>query len=364
MKFERNEISTGLLVIVTVVVLVGVILLLAAPGIFKPQSSFKIFFDNAAGLKPGAPVMVAGHQIGQVAGIDAPVAKVKRPAKYPEYEVLITVSVEHRATVYRNATPRMIQNGLLGTPVIDFVGGTEESGDAQNGYTFVGERVPDLNSALPKILSVIEPVASTATLTLSELRRTVDTLNAVFGQEGDLRAALTKLRLTADNVSNLTAPDGSLGHTLTNLQDFTIKLKSEDGPLMATLNNLQKTTGDINKDDRVEKMLANFQQASERADKATRQLNALLAGVTPTVNQTVNNLAQMTDTLKRQPWRILWPSTKKYDGPTPSAPGEVVVSVTTVRAAKPVRRTGPHHARATAVSATPGELRTGPLLTD
>ena len=81
--------------------------------------------------------------------------------------------------------------------VIDFVGGTDDSGDATNGYIFVGERVPDLNSALPRILSVIEPVASTATLTLSELRKTVDTLNAVFGQEGDLRAALTKLRTTA-----------------------------------------------------------------------------------------------------------------------------------------------------------------------
>ena len=305
--------------------------------------------------------MVAGHQIGQVAAIEAPVAMAKRPAKYPEDEVLITVRIERRATVYCNATPRMIQNGLLGTPVIDFVGGTEESGNAQNGYTFVGERVPDLNSALPKILSVIEPVASTATLTLRELRQTIDTLNAVFGQEGDLRAALMKLRATADNVSALTAPDGSMGHTLTNLQELTTRLKADDGPLMATLNNLQKTTGDINRDGRVEKMLANFEQAGARADNAAKQASALLTGLTPSVNQTAANLAQMSDTLKRQPWRIIWPATKKYDAP-PGSGMEVPVAATTgVRPSKPVARE--RRARA-AGSDEPREVRSGPLLTD
>ena len=354
MKFERNEISTGLLVLITVGILLGVVLLLAAPGFFKPLCDFQIFFDNAAGLKPGAPVMVAGHQIGQVALIQAPVARAKRPAKYPEDEVLITVRVDRRSTVYRNATPRMIQNGLLGEPVIDFVGGTEESGEAQSGYTFVGERVPDLNSALPRVLAVIEPVASTALLTLGELRKTVDTLNAVFGQEGDLRAALTKLRLTADNVTNLTAPESSLGHTLTNMQDFTNQLKSDDGPLMTTLNNLEKTTGDINKDGRVEKMLANFEQASARADNAARQANALLAGLTPSVKETAANLTQMTDTLKRQPWRLVWPTTKKYDAPA--------VTTTATHPARITARSD-HQARAAAL-ATPPVVRGGPLLTD
>ena len=174
-------------------------------------------------------------------------------------------------------------------------------------------RVPDLNSSLPKILAVIEPVASTATLTLSDLRKTIDSLNTVFGQEGELRGALDKLRVTADNLTGLTAPDGSLGHTLNNLSDLTDRLRDDKGPLMSTLNNLQKTTSDINKDDRVQKMLVNFESASTRANDATKNINALLIGVRPSVQKTTENLAQMTDTLKRQPWRLLWPSTKKYE---------------------------------------------------
>ena len=312
MKFERNEIFTGLLVVTTVGLLVAVILLLSAPGIFHPLVKYRVFFDNASGLTPGSPVYVAGRKIGQVATIDSPVPRARRPAKYPDDEVLIMLTVNRGSIVYRNATARMQQNGLLGQQVIDFVGGTEDSGDAENGYTFVGTRVPDLNSSLPKILAVIEPVASTAELTLSDLRKTIDSLNAVFGQEGDLRGALDKLRLTADNLNGLTAPDGALSLSLGNVRDLTGKLKSDDGPLMSTLNNLQKTTADINKDDRVGKMLTNFQSASTRANDATKNVNQLLTGIRPSVQKTTENLAQMTDTLKRQPWRLLWPSTKKY----------------------------------------------------
>ncbi len=330
MKFERNEILTGVLLVTTVGVLVGVILLLSAPGIFRAQERFQIFFDNAAGVKPGAPVLVAGRQIGQVATIEAPVPAARRPAKYPEDEVLLTVRINHGAVVYRNATPRMLQNGLLGEQVIDFVGGTEDSGNAPTNYKFVGERVPDLNSALPRILAVIEPVASTATLTLSELRKTIDVLNSVFGQQGDMNAALEKLRLTADNLTTITAPDGALRHTLADVQDFTNKLKSDDGPLMGTLNNLEKTTAAINKDDRVEKVLQNFESASARADTAARNANALLARIRPSVQTTTENLAQMTDTLKRQPWRLLWPSTKRYDGPAlVTDPGDLAPAVNT-----------------------------------
>ncbi len=317
MKFERNEITTGLLVLSTVGVLLFVILFLSAPGLFHSLNTFQVFFDNAAGVKPGAPVLVAGRKIGQVATIQSPVPKAKRPAKYPEDEVLITVTISKSAEVYRNATARMQQNGLLGEQVIDFVGGSEDSGAAENGYQFVGERVPDLNSALPRILSVIEPVASRATLTLGRLSQTVDSLNTVFGQEGELRGALAKLRATADNLTAITAPDGSLTKSLGNMQELTGRLKADDGPLFTILNNLKKTTDDINRDGRVTKMLANFEQASQRADTAVGNANKLIVGLGPSVNTLLGNLNQMTDTLKRQPWRIVWPSTKKYDTKAP-----------------------------------------------
>jgi hypothetical protein len=34
----------------------------------------------------------------------------------------------------------------------------------------------------------------------------------------------------------------------------------------------------------------------------------------PEIPQVIRNTEQLTDTLKREPWLILWPSKKKYEG--------------------------------------------------
>src|SRR4051812_50032010 len=75
MQLRRNEFMTGLFVVVTVAIVVGVLILLGAPGLFRPLVTYRIYFDNAAGIKLGAPVLLAGRKIGQVARLYSPVSK-------------------------------------------------------------------------------------------------------------------------------------------------------------------------------------------------------------------------------------------------------------------------------------------------
>ena len=75
MQIRRNEVLTGLLVVATLAVLTGILVLLGAPGLFRPLTTYKIYFDNAAGIKQGAPVLLAGRKIGQVANLYSPVSK-------------------------------------------------------------------------------------------------------------------------------------------------------------------------------------------------------------------------------------------------------------------------------------------------
>ena len=75
MQLQRNEILTGLLVLATVAVLTGILILLGAPGLFRPLVTYRIFLDNAAGIKLGAPVLLAGRKIGQVDKLYSPVSK-------------------------------------------------------------------------------------------------------------------------------------------------------------------------------------------------------------------------------------------------------------------------------------------------
>src|SRR5712664_1001054 len=75
MQLQRNEIMTGLLVIGTIAVVAFLLILLGAPGLFRPLVTYKIYFDNDAGIKLGAPVLLAGRKIGQVAKLYSPVSK-------------------------------------------------------------------------------------------------------------------------------------------------------------------------------------------------------------------------------------------------------------------------------------------------
>src|SRR5207237_8212336 len=75
MRLQRNEILTGLLVLATIAVLTAILILLGAPGLFKPLVTYKIYLDNAAGIKLGAPVLLAGRKIGQVEKLHSPVSQ-------------------------------------------------------------------------------------------------------------------------------------------------------------------------------------------------------------------------------------------------------------------------------------------------
>ncbi len=84
-------------------------------------------------------------------------------------------------------------------------------------------------------------------------------------------------------------------------------------------------------------MLANFERPARGRTLPRATANAA-RGPRAVRAATTDNLAQMTDTLKRQPWRILWPSTKKYDAsaasgkaPTPAPGGVAAASPTTAR---------------------------------
>ncbi|MGH8101342.1 MAG: MlaD family protein, partial [Chthoniobacterales bacterium] len=176
MQLKRNEIRTGLLVIGTIAVLVFVLILLGAPGLFRSLVTYRIYVDNAAGIKLGAPVMLAGRKIGQVAKLHSPVSpeeeqRAEEVAKLyqeagvnptpapanagPRYEARIDVQVDKSAIVYRDARTRLMQLGLLGDMAIDITQGTENSGRARDAEVFAGERVPDFSEAAARMLEVI-----------------------------------------------------------------------------------------------------------------------------------------------------------------------------------------------------------------
>jgi ABC-type transporter Mla subunit MlaD len=326
MQLQRNEIMTGLLVIGTIAVIAFVLVLLGAPGLFRPLVTYRIYFDNAAGIKQGAPVMLAGRKIGQVQKLYSPVSPKEEkeaeaaaatihppepnasptatPGK-PRFEVRVDVQVDRNAKVYRDAHTRLMQLGLLGDMAIDITQGTESSGRAKDGEMFAGERTPDLGDAAAKMLEVIKPVAAEATNTMKDLQQTAQNLNRLTDQNSELTLALGQFKTFGEHLSVLTAPDSALSQSLTNIQKISTSLTEN--------NNIEVT-------------LQNLRTSSQKLKLAATDLEP--AG---------ENIKQFSETIKTQPWRLIWPTTKKYPetSPTPAAASRGTITVRKTARAKP-----------------------------
>jgi ABC-type transporter Mla subunit MlaD len=330
MQLERNEILTGLLVIGTIAVIAFLLVLLGAPGLFRPLVTYKVYFDNAAGIKPGAVVMLAGRKIGQVQKLYSPLTAAEEkqaqqaaaaihppeagasPTPSPRFEVRVDVQVDKNARIYRDARAQMMQLGLLGDMAIDFTQGTQESGRAKNGETFAGERTPDLGEAAAKMLEVIKPVAAEATNTMKDLQQTADNLNHLTDQNSELNLALTQFKTFGEHLSDLTAPDSALSQSLTNIQKISTSLTEN--------NNIEVT-------------LRNLRNSSEKLKLAVTDLEP--AG---------ENIKQFSQTVKTQPWRLIWPTTVKYPeaSPTPAVAREGTITVRKTARTKPRPRGTPN----------------------
>src|SRR5437588_5531358 len=296
MQLQKNEIMTGLLVIGTIAVVAFLLVLLGAPGLFRPLVTYKIYFDNAAGIKQGAPVMLAGRKIGQVQKLYSPVSPEEEkkaeqaeaaihpseanaspsptatPGK-PRFEVRVDVQVDKSARVYRDARVQLMQLGLLGDMAIDFTQGTENSGRAKDGGMFSGERTPDLGEAAAKMLEVIKPVAAEATNTMKDLQQTAQNLNRLTDENSELTLALTQFKTFGTHLVDLTAPDSAFSHSLTNIE---------------------KISSGLSENNNIEVTLQNLRSSSEKLKITVTDLGP--------VGQ---NLKEFSETIKTQPWRLI-----------------------------------------------------------
>jgi len=308
---------TGLLVVGTIAVVAAVLVLIGAPGLFRPLVTYKIYFDNAAGIKQGAPVMLAGRKIGQVQKLFSPVSREEdkraqeaaaavhppepnaSPTPFdskPKFEVRVDVQVDKNALVYRDAKARLMQLGLLGEMAIDITQGTDNSGRARDGEMFAGERTPDLGEAAAKMLEIVKPVAAEATNTMKGLQETAQNLNHITDENSELNQALSQFKTFGEHLVDLTAPDGALSHSLTKIE---------------------KISDQLIKNDNIRVSLQNFRDSSEK-------LKSMVNDLAPVGR----NITELSETVKAQPWRLIWPSTKKPPATSPTpATGEATITV-------------------------------------
>jgi hypothetical protein len=94
-------------------------------------------------------------------------------------------------------------------------------------------------------------------------------------------------------------------------------MTAPDSALSHSLNNIGKISTSLTENNNIEITLQNLRTSSEKLKVTINDLGP-----------TGQNIKEFSETIKSQPWRLIWPSTKKSpEKPPTPAPSEATITV-------------------------------------
>jgi phospholipid/cholesterol/gamma-HCH transport system substrate-binding protein len=153
-QLKWSELRVGITVIVASVTL-GLLLFLmtGTSGLFTSRIVLKSYFDNASGLRKGAPVRLMGVDIGNV--VDIRIVNEKDRQLTP-VEVTMRVTTKYIYGLRRDSVTSLDTAGVLGETYIDIDSSQAVGPSAQDGDTLPVQVHPDFNQVVRASQSTLQ----------------------------------------------------------------------------------------------------------------------------------------------------------------------------------------------------------------
>jgi phospholipid/cholesterol/gamma-HCH transport system substrate-binding protein len=178
-EIQWSQLKVGTLVLVAMAVLVGLILLMSGStgGLFARKLVLRSYFENASGLKNGAPVTLAGVTIGNV--IRVRVVPERNPTPV---EVTMRVGHEFLGWLHTDTTASIAQAGVLGDSFIDLDSARARGPAPANNAELRAAGSPTIQDVIRSSQVSIDEVNTL----MRKVETLVDTLNSKRGTAGEL----------------------------------------------------------------------------------------------------------------------------------------------------------------------------------
>jgi phospholipid/cholesterol/gamma-HCH transport system substrate-binding protein len=240
-------------------------------GLFARKLTLRTYFENAGGLKDGAPVTLEGVTIGT--GTHVRVVPARNP--YP-VEATLSVGHEYLRDIHTDSTASIAQAGVLGDAFVD-IDSTHASGPP-----------PEENAELrPSGSPSLQDVIRTSQISIQEINdltrkieTLMDSLNSKRGVVGELINDPTmakKVEKMADDLGTITAAissgKGSLGKLVNDDTLYTRANTAIDkfSAIATDLDNGKGTAGKLLKD---ETLYDNLNSTVSNANQLLAEVNA------------------------------------------------------------------------------------------
>jgi phospholipid/cholesterol/gamma-HCH transport system substrate-binding protein len=142
-QLQWSRLRVGITVIVAALMLVAVIFLIGSTSLFTGHITLKTYFDNAEGLRKGAPVRLQGVDVGNVVATAIDARQPQTPV-----EVIMKVNTRYRNFIRKDSTAVLSTAGVLGETFVDIDSSKATGTPAEDGSVLQSYNPPGIQSAL------------------------------------------------------------------------------------------------------------------------------------------------------------------------------------------------------------------------
>jgi len=266
-QLKWSQLKVGVTVIVAAITLAVLILLMSnTGGVFTKKITLKSYFDDANGLREGAPVRLSGVDIGNVKGIRV-VARPLTPV-----EVTMKVNTKYGFSLHKDSKTLLSTAGVLGETYINIDSSQAKEPAAQDGDTLRSAEVPGYEEVMRAGQSTLQ--------NMDALLKRADRIIA-FVESG--QGSIGKLIYDPSLYNRVNS-------TVNEFQNLVKEISQGEGSLGKLINDdelYQKANGTI---DKVNKMIDDLNAGNGTAGKLLKD-----PSLYNNANQTIANFKQLSD---------------------------------------------------------------------
>jgi len=307
-QIKWSQLRVGITVILASIVLALLLFLMSGgiSGLFSKRITLMSYFDNAQGLRVGAPVRLNGVDIGNVLKI---VIVPDRDKQATPVKVIMKVNMRYGFNLHRDTLTSLETAGVLGETFMDMDSSQAIGPPAQDGDTLPTRVHPDFNEVVRSSQSTLQ--------NMDALLKRADRILA-FAESGKgslgkfiydptlydrLSQTVGELKQVVDEISK---GQGSLGK-LINSNDAYDKFIATLDKMNAVVDDLQQgkgTAGKFLKDpslyDNANQTVANLKRVSEDLNAGKGTAGRLLKDeeLAKKIDTTMTKLAALTSDLE------------------------------------------------------------------
>jgi len=242
-------------------------------GFWSGRLTLRSYFENSAGLKVGAPVLLDGVTVGNVAAIRIVSDHARR---LTPVEVVMKINRRYEGAIHADSKSSLETQGVLGDTLVDIDSKIARGGPVQNNAELPTTETPNLQDVIQASQGTIERLDTI----LDQVNQIADTLNSKNGSIGLLindptlyKRALTTLNELSSIVDQVNNGQGSIGKLLKDdtMYDSLQHMIAKADHITTELDEGKGSAGKLLKDDTLYNEL---KETTHNVDQITATINS------------------------------------------------------------------------------------------